>query len=97
MVETSSSKQRRLVFFVNSRSGSRDAAALRERIERRAKTHGDCSTIVLDDYDGNETALKEKVRFETSRRRDDDFGGRPTRCEQSRAGETGRCRGRFLC
>ncbi len=60
----------RLVFFVNSRSGgSRDAKAaalLRDRIERRTKTHGDCSAIVLDDYDGNETALKEKVRFETT-------------------------------
>ena len=67
----------RLVFFVNSRSGgasTRDAASsLLSRIERRAKTRGDCSSIVLDDYDGNETALKEKVRFElTTGPKDDD-------------------------
>ena len=65
----------RLVFFVNSRSGgasTRDAASsLLSRIERRAKTRGDCSSIVLDDYDGNETALKEKVRFELTTPKED--------------------------
>ena len=83
-METSTSREYcdtnncRLVFFVNSRSGgasTRDAASsLLSRIERRAKTRGDCSSIVLDDYDGNETALKEKVRFEltTGGPKDDD-------------------------
>ena len=76
--DTKNNNNCRLVFFVNSRSGgsTRDAvASLLSRIERRRKTRGDCSSIVLDDYDGNETALKEKVRFElttTGGPKDDD-------------------------
>ena len=97
--DTKNNNNCRLVFFVNSRSGgsTRDAvASLLSRIERRRKTRGDCSSIVLDDYDGNETALKEKVRFELTT-----TGGRKTTttsrrrrllllwCEQSRGGDDG--------
>jgi hypothetical protein len=57
-----------LVFFVNSRSGSRASLALCDRIKRRYQTHKDCEVIFLDDYRGNQEVLRERVRYEAYRR-----------------------------
>ena len=57
-----------LVFFVNSRSGSRASLALRDRIKRRYQTHKDCEVIFLDDYRGNQEVLRERARYEAYRR-----------------------------
>ena len=57
-----------LVFFVNSRSGSRASLTLHERIKRRYQTHKDCEVIFLDEYQGNQEVLRERVRYEAYRR-----------------------------
>ena len=57
-----------LVFFVNSRSGSRASLTLHDRIKRRYQTHKDCEVIFLDDYQGNQEVLRERVRYEAYRR-----------------------------
>ena len=57
-----------LVFFVNSRSGSRASLTLCDRIKRRYQTHKDCEVIFLDDYRGNQEVLRERVRYEAYRR-----------------------------
>jgi len=64
-----------LLFFVNSRSGSRQQATLHELIKKRFKTHRDCGVIFLDDFDGNETALQEKVRYEVYHHQSEGGGG----------------------
>ena len=76
-----------LLFFVNSRSGSRQQATLHELIKKRFKTHRDCGVIFLDDFDGNETALQEKVRYEVYHHQSEGGGGGGGRGRRESGGE----------
>ena len=78
-----------LLFFVNSRSGSRQQAALHELIKKRFKRHRDCGVIFLDDFDGNETALQEKVRYEVYHHQSEEGGRRRRRVRAVACGGDG--------
>ena len=63
----------------------------KETIQKASRLRGD----FLDDFDGNETALQEKVRYEVYHHQSEEEEDEDEEFARWRAAATGRCRGRF--